>query len=985
MKITKQFKRKPLASWVAASLVSATMASGVAFAAPLAGTEIKNLATVTYEDDLGNKYTAQSNEAVITVAEQFRATLEQDGSLSGAPGQTVYFPHVLKNTGNTPDTYTLAATNGATIYNDKNGNGQPDAGEEALTTIDLAAGEIANLIVAYTIPVSAVDGSAETVTLTATTDGAGGTIEDIGTNSDADTLDNEATNDNTVNVTSGPVLVMTKQAVVDEANNRITYTLTVKNTGGSDATAVNIIDAIPMVDGVMLDSLTIDSVNGLLDANSDTILPVGALAPADLVDIDETVMGVDINGDGDALDTAVASLKMVDAVLPQNTTVSIVFSGDYDPTWAAGTAVENTFIGFPTDPTDPTNPTGPVVPSNKTTTTIPTTYGAGVDDDGLGTPTPGVNDGADDDGTANDGVQTVDTAPAAATVLFTHVVTNNGNGEDTFNLSVDNNTAEGFPAGTIFTFWSADGSVPLTDSDGDGRPDTGGIDQGGTATIVVKAILPAAATGTGPFNATLTATSSGDDTQSDTATLQLGAIIAPQVDLAAVGAAQANTGFNDAGVADAHDEGPVVLIEPAVGATTSIALQFANESGSSDSYVLNYDNLPEGWSVVFKDASGSVITSTPLIPAGSVFDYTAELTVSAIPAEALADAVGSGADGYDANDNDDADATTGIGAVLTGGDGDEDYVVTFNVTSSSNAASTDELLVAVDVADIDPAAALKVTPDGQNQVQPGGTVEYPHNVTNNGNGSESVELVSSNTGTGWNSSILVERPDGTLVDISTLVAGDLIVVYDKDGNPVNVAVTDTDGDGNVEIPLEPGEIVKIINKVFAPAGGAEGSVNQTTITATDADGTVRSTATDSSTIVTGQVRLDKTVALQTDCTDPTTIGTFAAIQSAKVEPGECIVWKIDAINEGTLDVMNVVVKDTVPAFTTMLTDSMQLCNGVGCTPATVTETIGDDAGELDNGTVVFYVGDRTGVDADVGGTLKGGESSTVQFTVKVDE
>ncbi len=44
----------------------------------LAGTEIKNLASVSYEDTFGNPYQADSNEAVVTVAQIYGATLEAD-------------------------------------------------------------------------------------------------------------------------------------------------------------------------------------------------------------------------------------------------------------------------------------------------------------------------------------------------------------------------------------------------------------------------------------------------------------------------------------------------------------------------------------------------------------------------------------------------------------------------------------------------------------------------------------------------------------------------------------------------------------------------------------------------------------------------------------------------------------------------------------------------------------------------------------------
>ena len=144
MKINKNFKKTPLAHLIALSLVAGVTAGNAFAAAPLAGTEIKNLATVSYEDENGNTYTAQSNEAVITVAPQYRATVENDRTQTAAPGTTVYFPHTVVNTGNTPDTYDLTTDTGDKIYLDTSGNGEPDAGEKIVTSITLAPGETAN-------------------------------------------------------------------------------------------------------------------------------------------------------------------------------------------------------------------------------------------------------------------------------------------------------------------------------------------------------------------------------------------------------------------------------------------------------------------------------------------------------------------------------------------------------------------------------------------------------------------------------------------------------------------------------------------------------------------------------------------------------------------------------------------------------------------------------------------------------------------------
>jgi len=146
---------------------------------------------------------------------------------------------------------------------------------------------------------------------------------------------------------------------------------------------------------------------------------------------------------------------------------------------------------------------------------IPQTYSVVADDDGVYTPSAGVNDGNDDGATDVADEQFVDKIAAGDTVIFTHTVNNTGNGDDIFNLDVANEVTNGFPAGTVFTLWSADGSVQLTDSDSDGIPDTGVLGQNEITSVVIKATLPAGVSDspTAGYKAKLTATSSTDNTK----------------------------------------------------------------------------------------------------------------------------------------------------------------------------------------------------------------------------------------------------------------------------------------------------------------------------------------------------------------------------------------------------------------------------------------------------------------------------------------
>src|SRR6476659_366233 len=86
-----------------------TLGMGTAHAAPAAGTVIGNQATASYTDATNTGRTATSNLVQTTVSQVNSFTLTASGARTGAPGQTVYYPHTITNTGNGADTYSLTA------------------------------------------------------------------------------------------------------------------------------------------------------------------------------------------------------------------------------------------------------------------------------------------------------------------------------------------------------------------------------------------------------------------------------------------------------------------------------------------------------------------------------------------------------------------------------------------------------------------------------------------------------------------------------------------------------------------------------------------------------------------------------------------------------------------------------------------------------------------------------------------------------------
>jgi len=108
---------------------------------------------------------------------------------------------------------------------------------------------------------------------------------------------------------------------------------------------------------------------------------------------------------------------------------------------------------------------------------------------------------------------------AGATETFQVPIRNTGDlGSDIYDLFVSSPWSVGL--------YAADGTTPLTDTDGDGKVDTGSVVQGGSATVVVKVTAPSPASVGDDNTATLTIRSSLNAAKSKTATLQT-AIPAP--------------------------------------------------------------------------------------------------------------------------------------------------------------------------------------------------------------------------------------------------------------------------------------------------------------------------------------------------------------------------------------------------------------------------------------------------------------------------
>lgn len=976
--------RNPRRLWhvlpVALAIAAAGAASGV-YAATAAGTQIKNLATVSYEDAAGNQFTAQSNEAVVTVAQVYFATIGTDSNVTASPGQPVYLPYVVENTGNGIDNFVLSVSDDTSvaddldadsikIYDDTNGNGQADSGELEITSLSLAAGAIRSVVVEVQVPPTALSTETIGVTLTAEAEqGTGaavvGSVTDLSTGKGLDTLD--GTVESIITVTADAVVVATKNSSINAASSEITYTITLMNNGNAPAATVAINDAFPANTSYVAASAV---ASGLLVSNGDAL-------PA-VVTLDETVDGVDYNGDGDTLDTGLSGLSASDLLLPPNSTVSVTYTVSYDPlVVGGGSVIANTAFVFPDVNSDGTIDTP--VPTNLVYNIIVSTYGVAIADTAENTGGDQINDGQDDDG-ANQ-IQLVDEVTAGATVQFKNVITNNGNVPDILELSIVNSSGSPFPTGTVFTFWDSTGLVQLTDSNGISGVDAGTVAAGASETITIKAALPPSISGAGDYDAFVTVTSAGKSDQTASMTERLALINTPTVD---IHNASGGTLGSDDDPLGTPDYSAVNTTLANIGDSITIPLFIDNDSDAAVSYQLgvggSYDvatetlgALPAGWVVEYflSDGAGaptgSPVTSTPTIP-GTTADYEifAVVTVPSDQTQALF------------NFSSDNDVDTADETLDGNGDGDGDYPLFFEVSSTGTGASD----VTVEAIDVNTVHAVTLTPSGSSQIESGGTVVFPHTLSNNGNADEVLEMTASNSLPGWTNTVLIDTVGDGVPDteIGNLVAGS-IIVQQPDGSDVTLTVTINGGVPSLTVP--PGAIIPLSATVFAPSSASDGDVDTLTISATDTASGTTATAQDQSQIVAGQVRITKTVAVDTDCDDAPD-SPFAETQTTLVEPNQCVIWQVVAENQGTADAYKVLVTDAVPSFSTFEGGSLRYCINSTCVPAVVTDGTGDDAGEESAGTISFYIGAGATPATGVGGTLVSGDQATVRFTVRVD-
>ena len=775
MKLIKSLSLLPTTLRLAACLL---VGLGSAFAAaPLANTPIGNQAKATYTDDSNVVREVFSNTVITRVTQVYALDLRQDNTRIATPGSQVYFPHTVTNLGNGADTISLSATatgtvllTGLSIYPDANQDGLPDNFTTITATSSLAPGAEFHFVVAGIVPPGAAATQTGGVTVVANS-------SDIATTTTA-----TDTNNDSFTITSDAVLQVNKSINVSSGlpgTTPVKYTITYTNTGNSAATNVTITDAIPTgmtyIAGSarwsVIPSTTLTDLNNA-DNQSGIIYDFGVTTAGRATFI---IANLGVGQSGFVTFDIGVNAGIAPQIIPN--TARYLFT--------SGGSTTGTF--------------------NSNTVPFTVIQVAGV------TLTPPAD---------------IPTANAGSTISWSNLLTNTGTGTDTFGITI---TANDFPVGTTFQLFQTDGATPMTDSNNNGVPDTGPVAAAATYNVIIKAVLPGTASGNNGgngYSVTKLATSSFNPAVSDPADDKLVTITGAGVDLTNNTAGGPGVGVN------CRDNIASSLITNTAnpGTTTTFTLVVANTGPNPDTFNLLVDDdgtfgtvndLPAGWTVVFRDAGGTVVSNTGVIASGLNKTFTATLFVPA-------------------------------GSTPT----------TQDVYFQSKSPVTGSGDILRDAVAVNTLREINIQTNNVGQTFPGGSVVYEHTLRNNGNVTEG-----SNGGAG--TSIL------TLANTDSLASSNFssIIYYDTNGNgsldSADAVVTST-LHAVKPAGLAPGEQVRLFVKVFAPLGAADGTFNGTSVTVTTAGviSTVAAPAAvvniDTTSVIRGDLAILKQQAIDTN-------------------------------------------------------------------------------------------------------------------------
>lgn len=586
-----------------ASIAMLGLVSHAAHALIVPGSQITNIASGDYTDALGNILVINSNPVSLTVQKVFALTLLENQTQVATLGAPVTFPHLLTNTGNSPDQYLLNlsqvtstfALSGLAVYADRNQDGVADDNVNLnATQVALNAGESLALVIVGSVPASVNIGNQSSISLKAT--------------SQQNTALSQLVTD-LVTVVDQAVINVTKSQNVSTGTNGtvITYTLAYTNTGTA-AGRLTLVDLLDNSLTYQANSGTWSNGSGLSDADDNE----AAVNPSNT--------GINYKLVGSQIEFAIANIDPL-------TTGSVSFKVTVKPT--ANPKIPNTASYSQYNGANPT----PV----KTTTTNTVVFSL---QQQLGVvlnnnPSSSSNNG--NPNSAPDNLITEAGVKAGTPVIFNNFVWNTGNTSDTYNLSY---SASNLPSCAKVQFVGADGQTPLTDSNGDGIVDTGSLAAGQARAVKVRVTTTPTCSTPNVITIDVVARSITNSAISDPIRNQINQIASQGVtDLY-------NANGTGVGVGVVDSNGAALFTKPiAPGQSTVFPLVINNTGTINNNYTLYVSDtaidltnpstvtaLPAGWTVRFFEGDASCtnlsqqIVNSGNIDAGSSKTYCAQVT-----------------------------------------------------------------------------------------------------------------------------------------------------------------------------------------------------------------------------------------------------------------------------------------------------------------------------------------------------------------------
>lgn len=820
-----------------------TCYSTLAFAQPKAGSSITNIASGDFYDEQGNLQVINSNAVVLTVQAIYALNLQSNQQNVGNIGSKVSFPHVLFNTGNILDNYKISLNqltndqfnlDNVAVYVDRDQNGEPDDNNNLLnenTTLQLEADEFVSLIVVGSIPTNVSENNFANLTLTATSQHNSNIAMTV--------------TDTAKVVDDAVIQVNLAQSVSSgKTGTEITYTLVYTNTGTAAARLV--------LKNTLPTDVTYQTNSGRFSNGS------GALTDADDVETgaNSAVKYKTSNGQVDVELDSVAPLSKgsisFKVLVNNNAAQKISNVVSYQQYSASNVVVKNTL----------TNTV--IFNVEQALAVVLNSSATNSNDDG-------------EPNTNSSNLQNINNTfnGTAKEIQFDNYVWNTGQAVDSYNLTfVQSNV----PSCAVVRFYHADGKTLLTDTNGDGIVDTGGLATSAVKKFKFGIYFPSNCTSVNMMDFDITATSVTDiTTKNSTRNRLTNTVVTGESDLYNSN----NTGVGVGNVSGTSDQA-LITKSGFNGKSVIFPLVIKNNSSMSNSYNLyassspiDTNNIsttfPSDWTVKFYNGDATCqslqneITSTGSISANSTKQFCAVVNVP---------------------------ETTNVTSLS----------IWFAMKSPMNAQS-DSVKNQIEVA----IRKITLANDQQGRINIGGTVVYLHSLKNVGTlvegdvaGRVQLKVTSQNANDGFTYALYYDANNNGVLDDTDPIANDLFV---------------TGG-------VNPQKTVQLLLKVQAPSNATNGmsSTANITISGTSVIQGLILTAVQNTNLTTvdpTQLRLIKEQSKDESCLLTNVANAIYSNTALTIKPNQCVTYRLTVKNEGATQAVNVVINDTVPAYSVL--------------------------------------------------------------------